>query len=163
MMVFDMQGYITDVTSELPEAALPAMTYAASLPPGAVGMAFTVGAWSPKFQSAEVVLNANVQRMDSGNAAGGVRAFEIASCEPKLNLVAETELIATYNPNNNLVGARTAANIDWTVGATQYNKISLDMNSAWIENDPTHEVFNDFCAWGLTYGCKMANMNIVFT
>ncbi len=159
--IFEMQGYITDTDSEIVEVALPAITYSSVLPPSAMGASMTLGAWTPQWQSAEATPNTTVQRQDSGNAASGVREFAISQFDPTVSLVAETDAKATWNPHT-LVDARTAINVDWTIGATQYNRCKLDVNSAWLKDHPTEENFNDFTAWGLELGCAQGNFVIHF-
>ena len=161
VMIFEMQGLLSGAPTV---SALGALTYAATLPPAAVGMACTIGgvaAASVILQSAELVLGAQVQRVDSGNAADGIKKFAISGFEPRITANIETVALATYNPYTVLTG-RTSTAIDWTVGSAQYNRCDLDVDAGWLVNDPAPEVVNDFCHWGLEYGCEPDELALVF-
>lgn len=158
-VIFSMSGIMAAAVPT--EVALPTITYSAQLPPPAIGMSHTIGSWSPVFQSAEFNLGTQVQQQQSGNATDGIAAFQISAFEPRFTETAETVALTTFDPTT-VLEAHTATNIDWTIGSSQYNRAKLDINSAWLVNDPSPENFNDFTAYGLEFGMAMSNVSIIF-
>ena len=161
LMYFDIQGKLKEAPTV---SALGSLTYNASLPPSAVGMACVIGALGASdivMQSAEFDLGAEIQRMDSGNSTDGIGKFAISKFTPRVRFVIETVPLATYNPYTVFTG-RTSTTVDWTVGSAQYNRGDLDINSGWQVSDPVPENFNDFAGWGLEIGAEPSNVAIKF-
>lgn len=155
-MQFTMRGLVTAAPAE---AAVPAQTYDANVPPPAVATALTVGSWTPDWFSAEWELGANVTELVSGNAADGIHRYEIGRFEPRFTLGARTVALATYDPYA-VSRARTNQTIDATIGNTQYNRIVLDVDNATLDNF-THAENEDFAAWNLPY--RLTHSTIRFT
>ena len=144
MLRFSFQGFLAAAPTTV---SLPAITYAAPVPPGAVAMSLTVGSWSPDVIGGEFDLGAVVQRNDSGNATDGIAEFAISEFHPKVKLSTKAVLVATANPHSDIRAATSRA-INWTYGATQYNKALLVNTNAYYASIRNTEQ-NRFTGWDL--------------
>ena len=164
VMRFRMRGIMESAPSNL---ALPAFTYQAVVPEPAAGLGMSVdGTWSPDLISAELDLGANVQQLDSGNAAEGVGEFAISGFAPRYRLQARTPSgatpLTTYDPYDD-VRTREPRTLVQALGtggdSTTYNRINLDVTDAYVR-DPQHVDNNGFVAWDLEY--ILQDLAIVF-
>lgn len=145
-MRFVMQGTVTDIST----AALPSVTYDATLPQPAAGMTFTLGAWSPDVYDAEFDLGAQVQRLDSVQDTEGIDEFDIAQFEPTLRVNARSVALGTFDPYSD-ARTPTARAVAVILGATgSYNSFEL-ADAAGYVMDPEHPEDQGMTAWSLTY------------
>jgi len=158
---FQIQGIVA--SSE--NLAFPTLTFAgaqAEVPQPNVGVALTISSWTPSRVSAVLDLGANVVQRASANRAGGVE-FAISHFDPKFTVTCEAELVATYDAYTIAKPASTAVptnqTIDLTLGATQYKKINLDVNTSTIESIG-HPDLDGFAGWELVY--RLSHMDIVY-
>ena len=163
VMIFSMQGIMA---AAVPTAiACPTITYNATLPPAAIGMAHTivgsVGSWSPVFSAAEFDLGTQISRRDSGNGADGIGEFAISGYTPRFTETADVVALTVFDPTTDLE-ARTSTPIDWTIGPTQYNKAELDLDNCWLVNDPSGEDSDSIAAYGLEYSMEQDDIAFVF-
>ncbi len=140
-------------------AALPAQTFGAQVPQSAVGMAFTVGGWSPDIITGEFTTGGNLVVKPSGNDSTGFSEVQFSQFDPRVTFSAPTVALATYDPYADIKAATTRA-IDWTVGGSQYNRADLAVVSGYLVSEPTHENQDDFTAWGLEY--RPIDYSVVF-
>ena len=143
---FRMRGILAVAPTEV---TLPSITYDTVIPPPAVGLSFTVGSWSPDHVTAELRQEAAVQTLISGNATDGIDEIAISRANPRFTLTARTVPIATYDPYADARAATLRA-IDATLGSTQYNRVKLDINNAYVM-DPGPAVDQEFTAYDLEY------------
>ncbi len=139
--------------------ALPAQTFETAVPQSAVGMSFTVGSWSPDIITGEFNSGVVLSVKPSGNDATGFSEVQIASFDPRITFEAPTVAVGTYNPYADRAAA-TTRQIDWTVGASQYNRADLVVASAYLVEEPTHSNQDGFAAYGLAY--RPIDMAILF-
>ena len=124
------------------------------------------GVWSPDFQSAELDLGADIQQLDSGNAAEGVGEFAIAGFASRYRLQARTPPgatpLATYDPYDD-VRERTTRTLVQALGtggdSSSYNRLSLDVTEAYAR-DPSHIDQSGFVAWDIEY--ILQDLDLVF-
>lgn len=145
---FQLQGLLPAGPTQV---AVPAITYDSVKAPRGIGSALTLvpnggSSWVPAVSSFEVTSNAQVQRMDDVNGADGLEGFEISGFDPKLTFQPRVVNLSAY-PAYDLVAASTPHTIDATIGNTQYNRIGLDINEAYLMNDPGHSEENKFATW----------------
>ena len=140
-------------------AALPAQTFATAVPQSAVGMSFTVGAWSPDIITGEFNSGTNLVVKPSGNHSDGFSEVQISQFDPRITFSAPTLALATFDPYADRLAATTRA-IDWTVGGSQYNRADLAVASAYQVAEPGHEAPDDFTGWGLDY--RPLDMSVVY-
>ncbi len=153
---FEFIGFLDIVAAT---ASLPAQTFGAQVPQSAVGMAFTVGSWSPDIITGEFNAGANLVVKPSGNDASGFSEVQFSRFDPRVTFSAPTVVLSTYNPYADRLAATTRA-IDWTIGGSQYNRGDLAVASAYLVSYPTHENQDGFAAWGLEY--RPIDFGIVF-
>lgn len=158
---FQIQGIVASSANQ----AFPTFSFAGAqsqVPQPNVGVALTISSWTPARVSAVLDLGANVVQRASANQAGGVE-FAISHFDPHFTVTCESELVATYDAYTIAKPASTAVptnqTIDMTVGATQYNKINLDVNNATLE-DIGHSDLDGFSGWELSY--RLSHMDIVY-
>lgn len=137
-------------------AAVPVITYDNVEPSAGVNMALTIGAWTPDVIRAEFNQGVDPQRLDSANAADGIREFDYGVAAPQFTLSAKAPRdgagildLATYNPYAD-AKARTARAIALTHGAAQFARLKLAVTNAYVEM-PGHGEQNQFAGWDLTY------------
>lgn len=147
-LVFELLGILA---ADETEVALPQITYDAQVPPAVVGTGLQLGgSWNPKYSTAAVVLGAQVQRQDSGNASSGIDRFAISGFQPRFQVTAETDALSNFNPAS-LVTNRTTQSVAATIGSTQYNRLDIAVTDAYLLNDPEPAEFNEFTAWGMEF------------
>jgi hypothetical protein len=168
VMRFQMQGLLpTDPTA----AAVPAVSsYDTTDPVAGVSMSLTVGgSWTPDVLTAEYAQGADVQRLDSLNAADGIREFDWAELNPIVTLSAKAPRdgaglfdLATYNPWADAAAkppmGRTLA---WTHGSAQYNRVKYATATAYVKM-PKHAAQNTFAGIDLTYDVNDSAQSITF-
>lgn len=146
-MEFVCRGLITAAISEV---AIPAPTYSAVVPPSVKGVAITIGgSWTPNWETAELMVETNLQQMQSGNAADGIREFAPSGPYSMLfRITAEAVALATYNPYT-VVSLNTGQALAGTLGDTQYNRMDIVGANMYLRDDPEPANFNNFAAWQL--------------
>jgi len=154
--LFDMQGM---VVSDPTDTALPTnFNYDAQLPPPAVGLAMTVGSWSP--DSPQVVFDSGnpVEVLESVNGADGIQAIDFGEAMPMLTVVAKTAPIATYTPS---VDQKTPTGraLSLVQGGTQYNKMSITDSGLAIVGFPFEDQ-KKFAGYRVQY--QMTAPQIIF-
>ncbi len=150
---FRMRGVLpADPTA----AAVPAITYNTGEPIAGVGLAITVGAWTPRVISAEFNQGVDVQMLEDGNDPDGIEEFDYGIARPRFKLSARVPRDATgivdlaaYNPTADLV-ARTPRAINVTGGAVATNRCKLVVTGGYVQpfKPASH---NQFAAYDLEY------------
>lgn len=148
MLRFEFQGFL-DVAPAT--AALPAITYNATVPQPGVTTAMTIGAVVLDMP-ASMELNGGVEliRIPDANDASGVSEIFIVRHRPTIRIRTLTEVLATFDPYADRE-TPTLRTLDATVGAVQYNKANLDVNNAYLEEPPAHADQDGLTAWDLPY------------
>jgi hypothetical protein len=113
-------------------------------------MTFAVSGWSPEVQEAEFDLGNEVLTIRDANAAEAIGAIEIPERTSRANFTGRSVALATYNPHTINRNA-TLQTLDWTLGGTQYNRLKLDVNEMYLEDDPEHVDVEKFAGWRLNY------------
>jgi len=150
---FQLQGMLIEAPTEV--ASPPAITYVSVVPPAAIGAGLALvpsggSSWTPRVASFTVESGCEIERLDDVNSADGIEGFFIASMAPRMTMAARAADLATY-PAYALAAARTVHTVDATLGSTQYNRVKLDVNLAYLENDPGQAADGTHAAWDLSY------------
>lgn len=138
-------------------AAVPAITYDATEPSAGVNMALTIGGtFTPDIIRAEFNQGADPQRLDSANAADGIREFDYGVALPQFSMSIKAPRdgagildLTAYNPYAD-AKARTARAIALTHGAAQFARLKLAVTNAFVEL-PAHNEQTQFAGWDLVY------------
>lgn len=146
---FRMRGKLKETPTA---ASTPVITYDAAVPPPAVSLGLTVGAWTPAFHRATFDLAAALQLLEDGNAASGIDQFAISEFLPRFELGARMVIPGTYDPHAD-IAANTARAITATLGTVVGNRLTVSSNGAFAYLRPPirNEIVNGFAAWGLSY------------
>jgi len=141
------------------EVSVPSITYDSVKAPVAKAMALAIvpsggSSWSPSFRSAELDAGFEVVQLDDANATDAIEGFFITDMDPRFTLQARAEDLSDYNPYSEGEGTKTAHTIDLTLGDTQYNRVKLDVDAAYLDGDPPGEEDNQHAAWRLEYECQ---------
>lgn len=159
-----VSGLVSAPATGVTEADLAALTYDAVKPPPLKGLALaiinSVDTWDPpRFPSATINAGVSIQRLDdASDATGGIEQFAISEIKPTFEINARSVALADYD----YVEARgySAAKpplphtIDLTIGSVKYNKCSLDVNVAYLENHPDPQEDNGFASGTFLYKCN---------
>lgn len=153
-ITFRMQGMLASSAN----STVPSITYDSVMPPAAVGMGLAVvpnggGSWTPKFSGMEIQAGVSIERMDDANAADGIEGFEVSEIAPVVSFQPRVVDLSTYDPYAHRA-APTDHTIDMTLGATQYNRVGLDVNAAYLMTDPGFAEENGFAAYAAEYECQ---------
>jgi hypothetical protein len=157
---FTLQGLLTVTPSE---TATPTITYDAVVPPPAVSMGLAVvpaaGSWTPRTAGLEVTTGHAISRLDDVSSADGIEEFALARTEPTLGFQARAVDLSTYSPWT-LAASRAVQTIDMTLGSTQYNRVKLDCDLAYLSSDPTPADDQGFAAYQLNY--QLRDLQLTF-
>lgn len=157
---FQLQGRLASVA----ESAVASITYDSVVPPAAVGMGLALvpsggSSWTPRVKEITVIGGVEVDRLDDVDSADGIERFEVGGQHPRFTMSPRAVDLSDY-PAYTLASVRTVHTIDFTLGSTQYNRVKLDVNTAYLENDPAQEDDGRFAAFGLGY--MLRDLAIVF-
>lgn len=156
---FQLQGMLSTAPTN---STVPSITYDSTVPPAAVGMSLALNpgsSWSPAVSGLEISAGCQLQRMDDVNGADGLEGFFISAQAPIVSFQPRVVDLTDYSAYS-LAAAATAHTIDCTLGSTQYNRVDLDVNAAYLTNDPGFAEENEFAAWSAEYECL--DMALVF-
>jgi hypothetical protein len=145
---FSGRGLLTSVTT----VALPAITYNATVPIPATGLALTVGSWAPDQFGLEIDGGVEIRTIRSGNATDGIAGFRGVAARPTARLTALQPALATYNPFTDSATPTPRA-IGLTVGATLWNRADLDVAAAHVRAPRPIEL-EGLTGWELSYLCR---------
>lgn len=151
-ITFTLQGMLSTAPAE---AAVPTITYDSVTPPAGIAMGLAVvpsggSSWTPRVAQFVVSAGNEIQRFDDVNSADGVEGFFIARQTPTLTMAPRTVALTDY-PAYALAAARTVQTIDATLGSTQYNRVKLDVNLAYLDSDPGQPQDGQFAGWDLSF------------
>lgn len=158
---FQLQGLLSTAPTE---TATPSITYDSTVPPPAVSMGLAVvpsggSSWTPRSAGMEITTGHTVSRLDDVNSSDGIEGFFLARTEPTLSFQARAVDLADYP-----VYARSADKlvhtIDATLGSTQYNRVKLDVELAYLSGDPSPADEEGFAAWQLEY--QLRDLQLTF-
>lgn len=157
---FQLQGILEAVA----EAAVPSITYDSVVPPPAVSMGLAVvpsggSSWTPRTAALEITTGHEIGRLDDVNSADGIERFEISRTDPRLSFQARAVDLSDY-PAYARSADRLVQTIDATLGSTQYNRVQLDVDLAYLANDPSPASEEGFAAWQLEY--RLRDLQIEF-
>lgn len=155
VVIFEMQGMVTAAVSTV---ALPSITYQSTLPPVAKGVGLTIvggTTWTPDFDDLEFNVGNEVQRIDDANGSDALQGFEIVGRTTTVSLHAGTEVVATFDPHGNARSAQLHT-IDLTLGSTQYNRAKLDVDVAYLEDEPDDSDYNGTTGWQMVFRAHTA-------
>lgn len=149
---FQGMGLVTAIAEQ---ATVPTITYASVVPPPAVAMGLAVvpsggSSWTPRTAAFSVTTGHDIPRLDDVNSAQGIEGWFLAATNPRLTMTARATALTTYSPYT-LAAARTVQEIDATLGTVQYNRVRLDVDLAYLLNDPGPADEQGFAAWDLEY------------
>lgn len=152
---FQLQGMLSTAPTNV---ASPSITYSSVESPAAVGISLAVvpngsSSWSPEVGAIEVMSGGEFVRLDDVNAADGVSGFYAPTLNPVVRIPARVEDLSTYGAYAHAASALDHT-IDLTVGSTQYNRVDLDVNAAYLTNDPGHGEDQGFAAYDLEFECQ---------
>ncbi len=153
---FQLQGLLSVAPTEADP--VPAITYDSVVPPAAVTMGFAIvpngqSSWTPRAAGMEVLPGQEADRFDDPNAADGIEGFFIGDTQPRFSFTPRTEDLSDYDAYAH-AASRLDHTIDLTLGDTQYNRVKLDVNLAYLMNDPQPAEDGRFAAWQAEYLCR---------
>lgn len=154
VMNFAMTGMLAaDPTT----VSVPSATYDSSLPPAAVGMAFTLNAgspYTPVMSDSEFNIANGVEPEEDANSADGISQIKIFSrLNPLFTCTIKKDPLATYDPRARLK-AVTSHTIAQTLGATQYNRAKLAVSESYLTTDPVPVEYKGDAGWQLSFDVK---------
>lgn len=144
---FQLQGIVLNTPDE---QSVPSITYDSVVPPPAVSMGLALvpsggSSWTPRTAAFEVTTGHEIARLDDVNSAQGIEGFFIAATNPRCTFQARTPDTSDY-PLYTLSEDRTVQTIDATLGSTQYNRVRLDVDTAYLMNEPGNAEDQGFAA-----------------
>lgn len=146
-----LQGLLSTAPAE---TAVPTATYDAVEPPAAVNIGLSIDpgtpVWTPNAAGVSVTPGNNVIRHDDVSAADGIEQFRIASRSPRFTFTPRKPDLSDYTVWAHGL-ARTVNTIDATLGTTQYNRVDLDIETAYLMTDPQPGEDQGFAAAELEY------------
>lgn len=147
---FQGVGLVTDIT----ETAVPAITYSAVVPPPAVNMGLAVvpnggASWTPR-GTFSVTTGHELPRLDDVSSAQGIEGWFYSATNPRCTITARAVSLTEY-PAYALAANRTVQTIDAVLGSTQYNRVRLDIELAYLDSDPAPTDDQGFAAQTLEY------------
>ena len=148
---FRLQGLLSTTPAETTTATVT--SYDAVIPPPNVNMALALNpgsSWTPRTAGLEITTGHTIARLDDVSSADGIERFEISATDPRMSFTARAVDTSDYNPWS-LSRARTAHTVDLTLGDTQYNRVKLDCELAYLMSDPGHDEDQGFAATSLEY------------
>jgi hypothetical protein len=149
MHQFTMMGVMTTEPATL---ALPGgFVYDAQEPLAGVNSGLTIGGVALDWLSGEFdPVGNDVEQLESGNAADGIREFDYGEVQPAFNLTVRKIALATYDPYADLK-ARTTRAVLATWGATQFNRVKLVSPTNVCLRSVRHGDGQGFANWELGY------------
>lgn len=135
-MRFSMSGMLSTAPAE---TAVFSGSYDSVVPPAAKGMSLAIvpsggSSWTPRAATFTVTPGNQIARLDDVNGSDGIESFEIVGREPKFTLTCRKPDLSDYTLYARAL-AQTAHTIDATLGSTQYNRMDLDIDAAYLETD----------------------------
>lgn len=152
---FQLQGLLNAVAED---ATVPSITYDSVVPPPAVSMGLAIvpdggSSWTPRAAGLEITTGHTVTRLDDVNSSDGIEGFFLARTEPSISMQARAVDLSDY-PVYARAADRTVQTIDLTLGSTQYNRVKLDVELAYLSGDPQPADEEGFAAWQLEYALR---------
>lgn len=152
---FQLQGMLSTAPTNV---AVPAITYSSVESPAAVGIGLAVvpnggSSWTPEVGAIEVMSGGDFQRLDDVNAADGIGGFFAPAESPIVRIPARVVDLSDF-PAYATAASANYSTIDLTIGGTQYNRVDLDIDAAYLTNDPGHGEDNGFAAYDLEFECQ---------
>ena len=152
---FQMQGMLSTAPAE---TAVASITYDSVLPPAAVGMGLAIvpsggASWTPWCSSMSVTPGNVIERLDDVNAADGIASFEIVSRAPRITLAVRKPDLTDYTLYARAL-SQVLHTIDATLGSTQYNRVDLDVDAAYLMTDGGFGADNSHAAIDLEYEAR---------
>lgn len=149
---FTMQGMLSTAPAE---TAVISATYDSVVPPAAknVGLAIVPSggsSWTPRTGSYTITPGNTIERLDDANSTDGIEQFAITRQAPRFNMTCRKPDLSDYTLYAQAL-AQTTHTIDMTVGSTQYNRVDLDIEDAYLMSDPAHSVDQGLAAAALEY------------
>lgn len=140
------------------EVAVPSITYDSVDQPAAVGMGLAIvpngfSSWGPHAVGMEFTTGYEIDRFDDPNAADGIEGFFIGETGPRFSFEPRVEDLSDYAGYAH-AATRVDHTIDFTLGSTQYNRLSLAVTLAHLTSDPTPSESGRFAAWRAEYLCR---------
>lgn len=132
MLIVD--AVVIGVHQALTETALGSVTYPSVNPAIWKGAnSLVIGAYSPVGRTLRFDLGLQSEPNVSANADDGLVFFKIVRRRPVLTVMGRIPALATWNPKDQL-NTRAVVTLDATVGATQYNRLKIDVdNGSYID------------------------------
>lgn len=136
------------------ETAVPSATYDSVEPAAAVNMGLSIDpgtpVWTPNAANLSVTPGNNIIRHDDVSAADGIEAFRISGRSPRLTFTPRKPDLSDYTVWANAL-SRVVNTVDATLGSTQYNRVDLDIETAYLMTDPSPQDDQGFAAVELEY------------
>lgn len=135
-ITFELSGLLSTAPAE---TSVPAITYDSVTPPAAVnvGLAIDPGTptWTPRAANVSVTPGNRVVRLDDVNSSDGIESFEIADRAPRFMFTPRKPDLSDYAVWSRSA-SRGAETIDMTLGTSQYNRVDLDVETAYLLTHP---------------------------
>jgi len=155
-----LAGRTTEVTfqgegilSAMPvAAAVPAATYTAVVPPGAVAQACTIGPWTPDYEDITIRSGNALQWLYSGNATFGLQSYDYGLAEPEIEVDGRSVAQGTYEPITDWQQS-TAHAFTLTLGSVANNRATLSDSAIWIPQEWRPYADKGMAAWRARYRC----------
>lgn len=151
----EVQFSLIGIAGTTTEAALSAATYTNVVFPiwkGASSLVIS-GATNVRPRSFELGLGLSAVARANANATDGHAGFRVTRRLPELKIRCEVPALADWDPAADWA-ARTLRTIDFAIGATQYNRMKIDIDDARVINVVTEDD-SDLRVYDITYRIAM--------
>lgn len=152
---FEMRGIISAAPTD---AALPAITYTAIVPPPAVGLGITVGSWAVDPQEISIDGGNTVEMITTGNQTDAIQSFDYGLLAPEIRIVGNAVPLATAAPLSDQQAATQRA-LALTLGSAQYNRVAISDTGLAIIAEQKVPVASRFAGYDLRY--RMPNPSVL--
>ena len=133
---FQMQGMLSTAPAETSVASI---TYDSVIPPAAVNMGLAIvpsggASWTPRLATMSVTCGNVIERLDDINSADGIEQFAIVRREPRITMTVRKPDLTDYTLYARAL-SQVLHTVDMTLGSTQYNRVDLDVDAAYLMTD----------------------------
>lgn len=167
-MEFQDNGYLQAaaecsgiITTDPTDASVPSLTYDDHQPPKGDNISLTIGNLTAgRIRSLTFNQNRAVGPRRDWNEAGGHGGFHLGSVNPELQVLLEATALSTASPPHEaasidpyeLYALATEVAVSFTIGTTQYNKMTFTASQAQISQEPEKDDDAEGVAlWNLTF------------
>lgn len=141
------------------DATVPSMTFQSTIPPKATNLSVSIGNFtSGRIRSIEFSQNREIGgRRDM--SVGGHSGFAPGQMDPRLTITLEADALAASSPWHTssdfdpyrFFEDAESVSVSFTVGSTQYNKLSFSASQAQLVGNPSEDDDGPSAVWSLEF------------